>query len=84
LPSPNGVEGAVILYHVGEQAPDDPSQWMFARLATRIAFDFRVPMPHAAGSRVWLAARWHNRRGECGPTSSAEATRISEGLALAA
>jgi hypothetical protein len=81
---PNGVQGATVLYHVGETAPAEPSQWIFAMNTSRTVFDVDIPASVTAGSKVWLTAFWFNNRKEASPAATPESVRISEGLAQAA
>ena len=81
---PQGVQGATVLYHVGETAATDPAQWTFALNTSKTAFDVDIPGSVEAGSKIWLVAFWFNARKESSPASSFEYTRISEGLAQAA
>jgi hypothetical protein len=78
---PDGVQGATILYHVGDTAPADASQWIFAKNTSRTSFNVEVPANVEAGSRVWLTAFWFNTRKESGPAATPESTRISDGFA---
>lgn len=81
---PVGVDGAAIVYHVGQSASTDPAQWIFASITARPLVDLELPATIPAGSKIWLAAFWFNTRKEPGPTSSPRSTIIGEGLALAA
>lgn len=81
---PDGVEGAVILYHVGPTHPADQSAWMFGMLASRPVFEFELPWSAAAGSKVWLSAFWFNARKEAGPCATPRSAIVGEGLRLAA
>lgn len=81
---PEGIEGATILYHVGEESPADPAQWSFAKNVSRTICDVTVPASIEAGSRIWLTAFWFNARKESSKAATAESTRIADGLAQAA
>lgn len=81
---PEGVEGAVILYHVGPEYPAEMGQWMFAMLTSRPVFDFELPWTVEAGSKVWLTAFWFNARKQAGPLATPKSTIVGEGLRLAA
>ncbi len=81
---PDGVEGAVILYHVGQTFPADAGQWRFAMLTARPLFEFELPWEVPAGSKVWLGAFWFNARKQSGPTATPRSTIVGEGLRLAA
>lgn len=81
---PDGVQGATILYHVGDTAPADPAQWTFALNTSKTLFEVDIPGTIAAGEKIWLVAFWFNARKESSPAASPEYTRISEGYASAA
>jgi len=81
---PDGVQGATLLFFVGETAPADPSQWIFALNTSKTLLEVEIPGSVAAGSRVWLTAFWFNARKESSPAATPESTRVSDGLAAAA
>ncbi len=81
---PDGVQGATVLYCVGETAPADPAQWVFAKNTSTTLFEAEIPASVVAGSRVWLTAFWFNARKDSGPAATPESTRISDGLGMAA
>lgn len=81
---PRGVHGATVLYHVGEDAPADPSQWIFSINTSKTLFDVDIPATVAAGSKVWLTAFWFNARMQSSPAAVPEFTRVSDGMAQAA
>ncbi len=81
---PDGVEGATILYHVGAESPNDPSQWTFAKITSKTKVDVTIPASVPAGSKVWLTAFWFNARKETSIAATSESTRIADGLASAA
>lgn len=81
---PDGVQGATVIYHVGESAPSDPAQWTFAMNVSKTTFDVEVPSSIEAGSKVFLTAFWFNARKESSPAASPEHTIIGDGLAAAA
>lgn len=77
---PDGVSGATVLYHVGEEMPTDPAQWVFAQNTSRTLFDVEIPSSVPAGSRVWLTAFWFNNRKQSSPAALPEFTRVSDGM----
>ncbi len=81
---PEGVQGATVIYHVGETVPSDPAQWTFAMNVSRTVFDVELPASVAAASKVWLTAFWFNARKESSPAASPEYTVISDGVSQAA
>lgn len=81
---PSGVQGATVLYHVGEEMPSDPSQWVFAQNTSRTLVDVDIPPTVPAGSKVWLTAFWFNNRKQSSPAALPEFTRVSDGMSMQA
>ncbi len=81
---PAGVQGATIVYHVGDTVPSDPAEWSFAMNVSKTVFDVELPASVPAASKVWLTAFWFNARKESSPAASPEYTVISDGVAQAA
>ena len=81
---PDGVQGATIIYHVGDSVPSDPAQWTFAMNVSRVVFDVELPASIPSASKVWVTAFWFNARKESSPAASPENTIIGEGLSQAA
>jgi hypothetical protein len=81
---PDNVAGATLLMYVGEEAPVDPTLWVFCMNTTKTTVDYDFPPNLAAGSKVWLTAFWKNRREESGPAAVPASTRIGDTLAQAA
>ena len=81
---PRGVEGATVLYHVGDEPPASPSKWMFGMNTSRPVFDLAIPGDVPAGSKVWITAFWFNARKDSSPPAQPKSVRVSEGLAQAA
>jgi hypothetical protein len=75
---PPGVQGATVLYHVGETTPADPSQWMFLLNESRTQFFADVPPVVPAGSKVWITAFWFNNRKQSSPVAIAASVRVDE------
>lgn len=81
---PDGVQGATVIYHVGDTVSADPAEWTFAMNTSKTVFEVDIPGTVPAGSKVWLAAFWFNARKESSPAASPESTVIAEGLSAAA
>lgn len=81
---PDGVDGAAVLYFVGEDQPDNMEDWSFMMNTTRTLLDVEFSSTIAAGSKVWLTAFWFNQRKESGPAAAPQCTNIASGLAQAA
>ena len=61
---------------VGESAPADLAAWSYQGQGTRNVFDVTFPATVASGAKVWLVARWCNRKGQPGPQSQPVAAMI--------
>lgn len=81
---PDGVIGALVFMYVGDNAPDNQTEWTLLANATRTVFDLHFGGSVEAGARIWLCARWYNTKAVAGPASSAKSVRISDGMAKAA
>jgi hypothetical protein len=64
---PDGVTGASVFYHVGENPPAARGKWSFARQSSRARLTVTIPASVPSGAKVWFTAIWWNRRGESGP-----------------
>jgi hypothetical protein len=64
---PEGVSGCTVFYFVGNTAPADITEWVFAGSSTRTSFDVEFPASVPAGSQVFLCAFWKNFRDQSGP-----------------
>ena len=58
-----------VFTHVGNTAPADVAAWTYQGQGTRNVFDVTLADTVASGSKVWIACRWCNRRGQHGPAS---------------
>lgn len=80
---PEGATGAIIFHHAGPRPPTEQDQWQLARLTSRrrvvLWFDPSLPL----GTTIWIAARWHSRRYEQGPSSQPVRVRLGEGAQVA-
>jgi hypothetical protein len=81
---PRGMQGATVLYHVGDDAATDPARWNFAMMSSKTVFDVEVPASVPAGSRLWLTAFWFNARKHVSTPATPRSTRIIDGVAKAA
>ncbi|NBC11109.1 MAG: hypothetical protein GVY24_05150, partial [Planctomycetes bacterium] len=75
---PEGVAGATVFTHVGNEPPADTGAWQFATNtgSTVLNLNFEAS---AQSDTVWLTAFWFNTRKESGPA----ATPISVNLPAA-
>ena len=81
---PEGVAGATILMFVGDDAPLDPTEWIFCSNTTKTTVEIDFPPNLTPGERVWFTAFWKNRREEAGPAAVAVSTRLGDNMAMAA
>jgi hypothetical protein len=81
---PAGVSEYEVFTFVGETAPTDLSSWSYQGQGTRNVFDVTMPNSVASGAKVWIVARWCNRRGQPGPQSQPVAAIIVGTVAEAA
>jgi len=78
---PDGVAGAMVLAHVGEEPPLEPWDWCYCCTTTRQEFEVSFPPRIAPGAKVWLTAMWFNRKGQSGPAATPVSTRIGDSMA---
>jgi len=78
---PDGVAGAMVLAHVGDQPPLEPWDWCYCCTTTRKEFEVSYPPRVAPGAKVWLTAMWFNRKGQAGPAATPVSTRIGDSMA---
>jgi hypothetical protein len=81
---PEGVDGAAIVYHVGETAPLDPTKWVFLMNTSKTTVDAELPAGVPANSSVWFTAMWFNQRKESSPPATAQQAFIGGGLSAMA
>lgn len=81
---PQGMIGAYIYTHCGEDYPSDPKQWRFEGTATRGRYCIELSPSTPAGAQVWIAAAWLSPRGEAGPMCSPITTYAQHGVGRAA
>lgn len=81
---PVGVSGAEVFSFTGATAPADLRSWTFEGLATRSDMVVAFPPAAAAGTKIFIAARWYNNKGDTGPVSATASSYVGGGLAEAA
>ena len=79
---PVGVDGATILYHVGETAPQDPSKWTWAMDTSKTATEVELPAGVPVNSIVWFTAMWFNQRKATSPPATAQSPVIGGGMSM--
>jgi hypothetical protein len=77
---PKGVQGATVLYYIGEDMPTEFSQWVFSQNTSRTQVDVEIPGSVPAGAKVWLTALWFNNRKQSSPAALPQFTRVSDGV----
>jgi hypothetical protein len=82
---PPGIAGAAIMSCVARDddnsLPARQADWTFHGNATRHFFDVNFDSEVPAGAKIWIVASWYNTRGQLGPTSTPQCTRLGEGMA---
>jgi hypothetical protein len=81
---PDGVDGAAIFSHVGEEAPNTEAEWTFEGNTTKTTIDVVFPPATAPGAKVWFTAFWFNPKAQSGPAATPVSTNIAGGSAMAA
>lgn len=76
---PDGVNGAIVMSHVGPTAPADPSAYKMEGPTSRTVVDILFPESVAPGTQVWLTAVWFNERKQMGPACAPVGTQINYG-----
>lgn len=76
---PDGVNGAIVMSHVGATAPTDPSAYKLEGPTSRTTVDVLFPGTLAPGTQVWLTAVWFNERKQMGPACAPVGTQINFG-----
>ena len=77
---PDGVKGATIFSHTGEDAPAELTEYVFQASVTRpdVTVDFPASVP--AGTKVWLLAFFFNPRSQSGPASDPVSAYLQHGV----
>lgn len=81
---PAGVAGANIMTYVGDEPPNDFSEWTFQKLVTHTTESVTFPVTVGPLSKVWVAATWINSKGQTGPFSTAVWTNLGGGVSAQA
>jgi hypothetical protein len=76
---PDGVNGAIVMSHVGPTAPADPGLYKMEGPTSRTVVDILFPESVAPGTQVWLTAVWFNERKQMGPACAPVGTQINYG-----
>ena len=66
-PKPVGAIGCVVMIHIGETAPTDYNTWSLAAMTSKSVCEIVLPAAIEPGSKVWIVARFVNRKLEQGP-----------------
>jgi hypothetical protein len=74
-----GAIGAEVFSFVGDTPPADLAGWRPEGVVTRTDFNVVFGSSAADGKKVWIIARWFNRRGEEGALSSAVSAYVGGG-----
>ena len=76
---PGGVNGAIVMSHIGPTAPTDPGAYKMEGPTARTTIDVLFPESAVPGTLVWLTAVWFNERKQMGPACAAVGTNINYG-----
>ena len=72
-----GATSAQVFGYVGETYPHAVDAWLFLGAHSQARCGVKFPKGHAAGTKVWLAARWVSRRSELSPMSGPIYTHLT-------
>jgi hypothetical protein len=81
---PDGVDGALVFAHVGENPPVGMDNWSLKANATKTTVDITFPDSVPASAKVWITAYWYNPRGASGPACAPVSTNIDSVASMAA
>jgi hypothetical protein len=81
---PDGVDGALVFGHVGENPPVGMDNWSLKANATKTTVDITFPDSVAPSSKVWITAYWYNPRGASGPACPPISTNLDSVASMAA
>lgn len=76
---PFGATGAMIYTFVGENPPEDPTQYYCQGVATRTYVDVLFPNSVPSGATVWVSACWIGPRGQLGNGSAPRSFTLQGG-----
>src|SRR5581483_5887320 len=79
IAKPRGTDGAIVVYHVGENYPPDPRDWGLHGQVSRTRATLNLPAHLAPGTKVWVMARWYTEAGKHSPWSAPVSTHIGHG-----
>ena len=78
---PDGATCAWVYFHVGDDYPSDERLWQFRGGVTRGTLDVKLAPDVPPGSRVWVCARYVNRKQQPGPMAPPVHTHVGGGVA---
>lgn len=76
---PPGVNGAIVLSHVGPTPPTDPALYLMQGPTSRATMEINFPEILVPGTQVWLIAVWFNARKRMGPACQPVGAQINFG-----
>ena len=76
---PDGVNGAIVMSHIGPTAPTDPAAYKMEGPTSRTTVNILFSESVAPGTQVWLTAVWFNERKQMGPATAPVTTNINYG-----
>jgi len=77
---PDGVKGAMLYMHLGEEAPTQLSDWTLCGTESKTTCEITLPDDTPFGTTLWIAAAWLNTRLERGPLGDPTSTRLGAGV----
>ena len=78
---PDGAACAWVYCHVGDDYPSDERRWTFRGVVTSGTREVRLVPGVLPGARVWVCARYVNRKGQPGPMGPPVHTHVAFGTA---
>jgi hypothetical protein len=72
---PRGYDGAVFIWHIGDDEPKEPENYLGHTMASKRPFRIEFKT-QKRGKRVWFRAAWQNERGLLGAFCPAQMTVI--------
>lgn len=77
---PEGIRGATLYTHLGEQPPKTLSDWTVWGTSTKSVNEISMPDDTPFGATLWIAAAWLNTRLEHGPQGDPASVRLGGGV----
>lgn len=77
---PEGIRGATLYTHLGDQPPTQLLDWTVWGTTTKSANEISMPDDTPFGATLWIAAAWLNTRLEHGPLGDAASVRLGGGV----